>query len=83
MPQGWFGVQVVLGKVACIAVRDMGGAGVPAIAAEQGYELSVNGRGLLAVSRLALTMGFDGDSVTGHTVWAELDVRKDPRLRAS
>jgi hypothetical protein len=25
MPQGWFGVQVVLGKVACIAVRDLGG----------------------------------------------------------
>lgn len=74
--EGWFGVQVVLGKVACIAVRDIGGGGVPVISAGSGDELREHGRGLLAVSQLALTVGFDGDPVTGHTVWAELDVHK-------
>jgi serine/threonine-protein kinase RsbW len=70
---GWFGIEVALGEYAHIAVRDLGGGGVPSVAFTRPVdELPEHGRGLAAVSTLALTMGWMGNTVDGHTVWARL-----------
>jgi anti-sigma regulatory factor (Ser/Thr protein kinase) len=74
--RGWFGLEVTLQDVAYIAVTDLGGGCIPTIRSEQpGCEPRVNGRGLLMVSRLALSVGIHGSPETGHTVWADLDLR--------
>ncbi|WP_346049817.1 ATP-binding protein [Actinomadura chokoriensis] len=73
---GWFGLEVTLQDVAYIAVTDLGGGCIPTIRSEQpGCEPRVNGRGLLMVSRLALAVGIHGSTDTGHTVWADVDLR--------
>jgi anti-sigma regulatory factor (Ser/Thr protein kinase) len=73
---GWFGLEVTLQDVAYIAITDQGGGCVPAIRSEQpGCEPRVNGRGLLMVSRLALSVGIHGSPEAGHTVWADLRLR--------
>jgi hypothetical protein len=76
---GCFGVEVMLGQFACIAVHDLGGGGVPCLMPEQdAYGVILeHGRGLLGVSKLAVSLGFEGSPVEGHKVWAELEVRKD------
>ncbi|MCW2902551.1 MAG: putative anti-sigma regulatory factor, serine/threonine protein kinase [Streptosporangiaceae bacterium] len=81
---GWFGIEVMLGERAQIAVRDLGGRGVPRVSPEQaGGQLREHGRGLLGVSRLARAMGFSGSPDLGHTVWAQLDIRTEPQRPAS
>ncbi|MWA02763.1 ATP-binding protein [Actinomadura sp. LD22] len=73
---GWFGLEVTLQDVAYIAVTDLGGGCIPTIRSEQpGCEPRVNGRGLLMVSKLALSVGIHGSPDTGHTVWADVDLR--------
>ncbi|WP_433476546.1 ATP-binding protein [Spirillospora sp. CA-142024] len=77
---GWFGLEVTLQDLSCIAVTDLGGGCVPAIRSEQpGCEPRTNGRGLLVVSRLALSVGIHGSPQAGHTVWADMAVSGDPR----
>lgn len=81
---GWFGVEVVLGKFALIAVRDLGGGGVPhALPGQAGGGLEEHGRGLLGVSRLVARMGFCGNPADGHTVWAQLTLGTDPKQQTS
>jgi hypothetical protein len=65
----------MLGKSARIAVHDLGGGGIPCVVPEQVVygEFLEHGRGLLGVSKLALTLGFDGNPADGHKVWVELD----------
>ncbi|RAY11792.1 ATP-binding protein [Actinomadura craniellae] len=79
-PGGWFGVEIALGDHVRIAVRDLGGGAVPAIAPGRPAESwSENGRGLAAVAALALPMGYTGDPGAGHTVWAHLALPRPGR----
>lgn len=76
---GWFGLEVTFQDVAYIAVNDLGGGCIPTIRSEKpGCEPRVNGRGLLMVSSLALSVGIHGSPETGHTVWADIDLRSRP-----
>lgn len=77
---GWFGLEVTLQDLSYIAITDLGGGCVPAIRSEQpGCEPQVNGRGLLVVSSLALSVGIHGSPPLGHTVWADMDLRGGSR----
>ncbi|WP_075901088.1 ATP-binding protein [Actinomadura sp. CNU-125] len=79
-PQGWFGLEITLAEKSCIGVMDLGGGCVPAIRSENpNCEPRTDGRGLLMVSRLAAAIGIYGSPVIGHTVWAEVDLRRTPQ----
>ncbi|MGI8335242.1 ATP-binding protein [Actinomadura scrupuli] len=81
---GWFGVEVMLGKFALIAVHDLGGGGVPrTLPGQAGGRLEEHGRGLLGVSKLAARMGFFGNPADGHTVWAQLALGTDLKQQTS
>jgi hypothetical protein len=83
-PGGWFGVEVMLGEFALIAVYDLGGGGVPhALPGQAGGGLEEHGRGLLGASRLAARMGFCGNPSDGHTVWAQLALGTGPTRQTS
>ncbi|WP_272917951.1 ATP-binding protein [Actinomadura rayongensis] len=59
--------------LALVGVRDLGGRGIPAVRNDPLNTRLSRGRGLLAVSRLAGTLGVYGNPLVGHLVWAELD----------
>jgi hypothetical protein len=76
-------------------VYDLGGGGVPGLKEERPGQpseeytdglldeaLREHGRGLNAVSRLAVRAGYQGDPATGHLVWA-LFADTTPRRRPS
>ncbi|WP_148344767.1 ATP-binding protein [Actinomadura chibensis] len=80
--RGWFGLEVTMAEIAYVAVTDMGGGCVPAIRSEKpGCTPHESGYGLLAVSKLALTMGIRGSAVEGFTVWADMDLRRLAQTR--
>ncbi|MCP2335021.1 ATP-binding protein [Actinomadura rupiterrae] len=70
---GWFGVELVYDDPAYVAVTDIGGGGVPAVRQDL-EELSEGGRGLYALSQLAISLGIHGSRTLGHTVWADIDL---------
>ncbi|SEG79014.1 Histidine kinase-like ATPase domain-containing protein [Thermomonospora echinospora] len=72
---GWFGLEVVLDDVAYVGVTDQGGGGVPIVLPElPDQPMTEHGRGLRAVSKLAMALGIHGSGDGGHTVWADLDL---------
>ncbi|MDF5758787.1 ATP-binding protein [Spongiactinospora sp. TRM90649] len=75
-PRGFFVVEVRRdSRIARIAVRDLGGGGVPRLTPSWqvlGGELDEHGYGLRGVGELAAAVGVDGDPNAGHEVWAEL-----------
>ncbi|WP_125618151.1 ATP-binding protein [Actinomadura sp. WAC 06369] len=78
--RGWFGLEVTLAEVSYIGVTDLGGGCIPTIRSENpDCEPRVGGRGLLMVSQLAVATGIHGSPVIGHTVWADMDMRRSPR----
>ncbi|RBQ20579.1 ATP-binding protein [Spongiactinospora rosea] len=79
---GWFCVHVGMGAngmaisdhggpraTVCVAVRDLGGSGIPAIEVREDHE---SRGGLAAIAEFAVTLGCDGSPQRGHLVWAEL-----------
>ena len=79
---GWFGVELVLDDVAYIGVTDQGGGGVPTVVPETpGEPQAEHGRGLRAVSQLAMALGIHGSPDGGHTVWADLDLCVETGIR--
>ncbi|WP_146778830.1 ATP-binding protein [Actinomadura craniellae] len=83
--RGWFGVEVGLAMHAWISVRDLGGRRTPSVGTAEcsAGGLRGNGRGLLAVAELAVASGYNGDPVSGHTVWAQLALNPEPHLEVS
>lgn len=81
-PGGWFGLEVILGDPAYIAVTDQGGTKFPTILPEPSDDTRAeNGRGLFAISKLAIAMGIHGSRDGGHTIWADVDLRAHPKTR--
>ncbi|MBE1530359.1 ATP-binding protein [Actinomadura algeriensis] len=79
--KGWFGLEITLAEKSYIGVTDLGGGCNPAIRSENpNCEPRVGGRGLLMVSRLATATGIYGNPVIGHTVWADMDLRRTPQI---
>ncbi|WP_143591586.1 ATP-binding protein [Thermoactinospora rubra] len=70
---GWFGLELVYAEVAYIGVTDLGGGPRPTVLPES--DQLEQGRGLRAVSALAVAIGIHGNPAYGHTVWADLDLR--------
>src|SRR5690606_30657197 len=78
--RGWFGLEVTLAGVSYVGVTDLGGGCIPTIRSENpDCEPRVGGRGLLMVSRLAVATGIHGSPTIGHTVWADMDMRRSSR----
>ena len=79
-PGGWFGIEVVLGEIASLAVTDQGGGGLPVVKLPEVTEdfdlngLDQSGRGLFIVSELAISLDIQGSPAYGHTIRAVLDV---------
>ncbi|MEV5574503.1 ATP-binding protein [Spirillospora sp. NPDC052269] len=68
---GWFGVELAYGDPVYVGVTDIGGRGIPTV--QQPDDALESGRGLYAVSQLAIALGIHGSPVLGHTVWVDLD----------
>ncbi|WP_083982526.1 ATP-binding protein [Actinomadura hibisca] len=68
---GWFGIELVYDDPAYVAVIDNGGAGVPVVS-EPLDEWAESGRGLWALSLVAVKLGVEGTPHAGHRVWIEL-----------
>ncbi|MBW8487297.1 ATP-binding protein [Actinomadura sp. PM05-2] len=81
---GWFGLEVVRANPARVAVTDMGSGEalwrVPTVRRQLlpgERDDADSGRGLMLVSRTALTLGVYGSPLVGHTVWADLELGSD------
>ncbi|MFB4317625.1 ATP-binding protein [Actinomadura sp. 21ATH] len=73
--RGWFGLEVTLAELAYISVTDLGGGGVPTVCPQPaGSDLECGKRGLVIVSKLAVSIGVHGSVRTGHTVWADVSL---------
>ncbi|MFC4912275.1 ATP-binding protein [Actinomadura gamaensis] len=72
---GWFGVELAYGDPVYVGITDIGGRGIPTI--RQPDATSESGRGLYAVSQLAISLGIHGSPALGHTVWVDLDRHQD------
>ncbi|WP_344587567.1 ATP-binding protein [Actinomadura vinacea] len=70
---GSFSVELVNNGLAYVAVSDLGGGGYPTVRPDpiDGSNRE-HGRGLLAISKLAVSLGVHGSPEEGHTVWADL-----------
>ncbi|MFC5187960.1 ATP-binding protein [Actinomadura harenae] len=68
---GWFGVELAYGDPVYVGITDNGGRGIPTV--QQPDDNLESGRGLYAVSQLAIALGIHGSPVLGHTVWVDLD----------
>nr|WP_061294091.1 ATP-binding protein [Herbidospora cretacea] len=76
-PGGHFVVEVRrAGHQARVVVYDLGGYGTPRLVPPVGGELDENGHGLPGVSALAAKVGASGDPISGHAVWADLDLNE-------
>ncbi|RSN61912.1 ATP-binding protein [Actinomadura sp. WAC 06369] len=74
---GWFGLELIYGDPAYVAVTDLGGHGVPVVLPEgYGDPSCQGGRGLRMLYELALMFGVHGSSTFGHTVWVDLDLNR-------
>ncbi|MFB9679028.1 ATP-binding protein [Streptosporangium vulgare] len=74
-PGGHFVVEVRrAGHQARIVVYDLGGYGAPRLVPPAEGELDETGHGLPGVSALAVKVGVSGDSISGHAVWAQIDL---------
>lgn len=73
-------MEIVIDGLARVAVRDLGGAGVPNLRSEliAGSELCTSGRGLFLIRTKAVGMGAQGSPAQGHTVWADIDLDAEP-----
>lgn len=82
-PGGFFVVEVVRWPVGVrVGVHDLGGAPTPDVTGTQPVrprlDHAEDGRGLMAVRRLARRVGRDGHPATGHMVWADLGGHAGP-----
>jgi serine/threonine-protein kinase RsbW len=79
---GTFTVEISLNGLCKVAVHDQGGAGYPTVKHDPiDNAVREDGRGLLAVSRMAAALGICGSPAAGHTVWAELQTPLHDRAR--
>ncbi|WP_067475260.1 ATP-binding protein [Actinomadura hibisca] len=75
---GWFGVEIVDDDPVYVAVTDLGGDKVPVLWPESiGDQYREHGRGLRALSTMAIALGVHGSPALGHTVWVDLDPLAD------
>ncbi|MFC9973904.1 ATP-binding protein [Spirillospora sp. NPDC127200] len=75
---GWFGVEIIDDDPVYVAVTDLGGDKVPVLWPESvGDQFREHGRGLRALSTMAIALGIHGSPALGHTVWVDLDPLAD------